>query len=407
MKALTKVAIFENSKSQHGVLRHFTSSLRRAFSEMGIISVTFDILQQTATEILARLVEEQVDCSLGFNVVVPETLFFDVTHAPHVALIVDSATYYPELQHCLHSIATFAEEDSLRFMRLHNLPFTLYLPHAIDERLASIENDSAVLESHRDLHILFAGSYIDPEAPYQLLKEYLKKPLINELDIIIEESLADPSKSHLLALVQLFEREEVFAAELVTSPIPPSDIFNLVELIIRGRDRIRLLQNITEYDLHIVGAAEDVPLWKAALSENKRVYFYKPVPYEELYNLFLRTKVVLNSIPTIKRGYHERLFLAAAAGATVATNRSVYTDHSPLVSPAIITYRPPAYAQLNETFRDLHTQEEKRLEAVMAFRREIHANHTWSVRARELALKLPPMICAIQEKKKSAQANLL
>lgn len=407
MGALTKVAIFENSKSQHDVLRHFTSSLRRAFSNIGIKSITFDILEQSPTEILAMLVKEQVDCSLGFNVVVPEDLFFNVTQAPHVALIVDSATYYPELEHCPHSIATFAEEDSLQFMRLHNLPYTLYLPHAIDANLASEEKEGIVLRSQRDLDIVFAGSFIDPDAPYRLLKEYLEKPCITELDSIIEETLTDPNKSHLLRIIQLFERKESFAAQVFTSPIPPADIFNLVELIIRGRDRIRLLQNITEHNVHIVGAPQDESLWKAVLPRNKEVQFHKSVPYGDLFNLFLRSKIVLNSTPTIKRGYHERIFLAAAAGATVVTNSSSYTGHYPLVPPAVVTYTPLEYTKLNHLIHTICAEDDKRLQAVTAFRREIHINHTWDVRAKELALKLPAMISAIGEKKKRLDIELL
>ncbi len=392
MKKVSRVAFFQNKRSQHAVLHQFTLSLQKALLKLGIESSTYDILQQPDTEILAHLVHEPPDCTLGFNVVLPESLFYDITEIPHVALIVDSVTYYPELERCPHSITAFAEEDSLQFARLHNLLKTFYFPHAIDGELASSKTDQDILKSKRDLEVVFAGSYIDKDAPFSLIKEYLSKELIEEIDTIIESTLSSNTTSHLLALVTLFEKKPSYRQELLKCPLPAADIFSLVELAIRGRDRTRLLQSIQGYDLHIFGAEDEVPLWKKALGNKKQLHFHKPVPYEELYTLFLRSKVVINSIPTIKRGYHERLFLAAAAGATVATSNCAYIHRGPFTEPAIVPYRSPEYSLLSTSLQKALQDEERRLQALIALKKMIFKEHTWDVRAQYLLQVLAQLL---------------
>jgi hypothetical protein len=74
--------------------------------------------------------------------------------------------------------------------------------------------------------------------------------------------------------------------------------------------------------VHIFTETEDAVLWSKEDAANGCL-FNPPVPFDEVVNICRMSKVVINSIPHIRKGYHERLFLSLASGAVTLVRKGV------------------------------------------------------------------------------------
>ena len=120
--------------------------------------------------------------------------------------------------------------------------------------------------------------------------------------------------------------------------------------------------------------------------------YIDPIAYSELYDQFTQYRFIINSIPTIKRGFHERMFLAAAAGASVITNESLYQQADFPENHGVVTYLSPHYEQVTDKIMAIAEHEEKRLRDVKKIKKMISLYHTWDLRAEQLLNQLPPLL---------------
>src|SRR5438105_109449 len=124
-----RIDLFKNTRSHFEVLAHFTKEFQKALRRHKIASKTYDILTQSEGEILAHFVKDSSNYTAGFNVLVAEHSFFEPLNILHLAIIVDCATYYPELINSPHTIALFVDEDSCDFVRFFGHENTIFFPH--------------------------------------------------------------------------------------------------------------------------------------------------------------------------------------------------------------------------------------------------------------------------------------
>jgi hypothetical protein len=176
------------------------------------------------------------------------------------------------------------------------------------------------------------------------------------------------------------------------------DTMNSLELYIRSVDRVRFLQAIEACDLHIFGAKKYEDDWKRVLKGKKRVHFHDEVAHHALPEIFRRARAVLNSLPTIKRGLHERLLLALTQGASVLGNANVFIHSQFGQSKALLNILPPDYNSANALLEEAFQDEDARLEDVFATHSIIRDKHTWDARAETLTKRLPKFLQEIREK---------
>ena len=386
--SLSRIDIFLNTKSQHGVLMQFTQKLRRSLQKLGIRSLCYDVLSQPLTEIGARLAKDPPDCTIGFNVVLPEALFFGPLGIPHIALIVDSATYYPELLRCPNSCAGFAEMDSIDFLESLQKKHLFFFPHACEKSLAS----KKLLDAPCIYEALMPASFIDAEGPFSVLKEHFPKKAVAVFDDVVESCLASPDRSHLVVLRELFQSNEAIREHATSKGISFFDLFSLIELTMRGRDRVRLLQSLQGIEVTIACAQTDQMLWKKALGRKKNINYVDSIPYAQLFHAMCQSDFVINSIPTIKRGFHERLFLAASAGATTITNSSLFQQNYFPEDHAVIAYLAPHYKEINKKIALTRKNRKQRSVDIKFLKKKIVREHTWDVRAAYLVQQLPMLL---------------
>ncbi|MBS0654267.1 MAG: hypothetical protein JSR46_00675 [Verrucomicrobia bacterium] len=384
---MKRIDVFKNTKSKYGVLAAFTKGLQEAFRRAKIASRTFDILTQSEGHILSFFAKDMPDYTIGFNVV-PQHMSFEQLGIPHVALIVDCATHYPEILESKNAIAGFVELDSCGFYRQCGQKNVFFFPHAIcQKQLKSVSQMSV----KRDLDVVMCGSYCDPEPIREGWKELLSKRAQDTLFDMAEQVLASDNLTHLQLFVTEMEKHGFFADEIRDKEIPAFTMINWLEMYIRGVDRVRFIQAIDGYDVHIFGDQPERAKWEKALKGKKGLYFHDEVAYEALPDIFLRTRAVLNSMPTIKRGLHERLLMGLSQGASVLSNNNVFlanTFHHP---KALLNIQLPNYAQANELLAGAFANEEERLIDIEAAHEVIRREHTFDVRVKMLQDVLPKL----------------
>ncbi len=376
VKPLSSLYLIENTKSRFGVLNGFLDGFEKACRAKGIRTKRIRLDTTTNDELIAQLKKDKPDATFGFNIVLDRTAFFDATKVPHVTCVTDYATYYFELLKLPETITCFVDEDSCKLFSSFGRKDTIFLPHAIDKELFT-----KPLTKKRDLEVVLTGSYFDPEVLELVWQEFLPKELIDILKTAASRALSSSSLPHFLALHQVLE-EKPDLAKYISESFGIINIANMLEPYIRAVDRTKLIDAcLNHFDVHVFSSAEDSPKWKERFGSKLNVH--DECPYDQLFDLFSSSKFVLNSVPTIKHGLHERLLTSVAAGAVSVSFDTEFLELLLPRSPAVILYRP---AELDKLIVEMKTGQTGRdVDLCNSFAQE----HTWDARIDYLMDVLP------------------
>lgn len=379
---------FEESQ-QYGVQQAFSEGLQKSLLRLGVLSSLFPYKELGDGRLIAELIKNAPDCTAGFNVTVAKHSPLEPLGIPHLAMIVDSATYFTELLKTPNALVSFVEEDSVGFFKMLGMKYVFHLPHAIDASVLEANNTA------RDLDVVMTGSYIDADEILTTWNMLLSPYSVKRLLEIAEKVLASDHISHLQAFVELVEERGDFEKELVDKSIEYFDLMNSLDQYIRGVDRRRILEAI-DRPVHIFGAKKYEALWTKSSKKSKLV-FHNEVPFREMPSVLKRSRIVINSFPMFKRGLHERMLMSLACGASVLGNDNMYVQKEFGQSLAIGNFLSPNYHLANTFIEEALKDEQKRHRAVVATHEAIRFKHTWDVRAKQLVETLGPMLDEIRK----------
>jgi spore maturation protein CgeB len=167
-------------------------------------------------------------------------------------------------------------------------------------------------------------------------------------------------------------------------------LLDQLEDYINGRDRMELIKSIKDAEVHIFGSGSEG--WKHALKKSKNVTVHDLVPYDEALNMMRQSKIVLNSVPSIKAGAHERIFAGIASGAAVLTNDNLYMHENFKHGEDILFYQNGHWDEVNQSVNEYLNDENKRLKLVKKGQEVVRNGHTWDHRAATLVSELGPIL---------------
>lgn len=362
-----KIDFILNHKSQYKVLNSFESGLHQAFAKRGVEIIEHDY----DYNLYYNLANSLFDYTLGVNVVLPE----DTTPVPHIAYFVDWVTYYPRLFTNKKLIVCNIDKHSCQVLEEFGLCQTIFLPHAISQDAIVVPNKK------RDIDILFCGSYINDEPELEILYRNLSEGFITAIEKLMSEVMSSTNESHVHKILRLFEAYPEYGEELQKKNMEIFELCNKVEKILRARDRVSLLQAI-DGEVHVYGNNSNS--WKIALRNKDKCICHTGVDFTEILELFQRSKIVLNSVPTLKEGLHERILNALAGGASVITNRNHLLPQYFSENRALATFIPPEYPKVNSIIKDMLSDENLRLQDIIVAQETIRLHHTWDQRIDQL-----------------------
>lgn len=365
------------TRSQYGVLHHFTQKLYEALKRQNLTCRLIDN-ESIDTEIL----KNPPDFTIGFNGAPQHSsgiLFADLIEKPHVCCLMDLSYRYLFLLESPYILMTCNDQLSCELLRLKkNTSNPLFLPPGVEKEM---DFDPA---APRDLDIVLMATFIDFEERRKIWKEQFPASVYEMMHNTIE-IVFSTSKIQFMEAFQL-----VFNEYIKNGKFGGSDKFDFItvweelELYLRGRERVDLVKSIKEIPIHIFDSSIDKTNWRGYFQDkHSNLIFHPPISFKESFNILKRSKFVLNSSPHTRNGAHERVFNALACGAVPITEENLYLPTQFEHGTDLIFFSHPNLKQIEENVLSF-MDEGKRQALVRSGREKVMANHTWDHRVETL-----------------------
>lgn len=385
-----KVVLFAPTTGQYGVMHYFTEELAKAFTRQGVECRILRAQRDKPADFIDNLLEDRPDFTLSFNGLLPDEegrFFADMLKIPHVAYVIDSPNHFFSLSRSEYTLVASIDRDFCDFFRGMHCPYVLFSPHGVDQNL-NFDN-----RENRSIDALMLSSFIDYEA---VRKEWINKyssTICFVLEQACEITLAEPRISYIQSFVQALDQAMKHSRPIDALELNLGELFDEIELYVRGKDRIELVKAITDVPVHVYGAGNTSENWKKYLGNDyDRVILHDAVSYEEALTLMKQSKIILNSSPTIKNGAHERIFAGLACGAVVVATDNIFVKEVFAEGNGVLRYRPNHWSDVNDRIQSLLSNESARASFVKKGRDLVMNGHTWDHRARALLKALPDIL---------------
>lgn len=377
--------------SQYSVLKHFTYQLQAAFLSLGIKCRLLDL---NDPEHVKLYLEDSPDCTLSFNYYGPQngTHFSNISRIPHIFFLVDLPHRFLDLTFSPYSIITCIDRSAVGFVRASGFNQVFFLPHAADTDI--IANP----ESMRNHDVVMLATCIDFEGIRQSWKEKFPPSLCQVMDeaaeIMLSESTIPLYQAFVAALDSNLERR----ASIDPNMLNGITVFDQLELYVRGKDRIELVQSITDAKVDIYSSAQPPNVWEKYVGNQPNVTIHPEVSFDQALEIMKDSKIVLNSCPSIKYGAHERIFNGLACGALVLTSQNPYLEEQFEDGMSIAFYQTQNKKNVNSIVNTYLSDPSKRIEIAKKGQQIVSQFHTWRQRAQQLINELTPIIQNLTQK---------
>jgi spore maturation protein CgeB len=388
--AVKKIALFAPITGQYDSMHFFTEGLAKAFTRQGVECRILRSQRDRPAEFIDNLLDNRPDCTLSFNGLLPDEegrFLADMLKIPHVAYNIDSPNHFFTLSRSQYTIIATIDRDFCDFYHGLHCPYVLFSPHAINQDLAPNAGEKRIYD------ILMLSTFIDYEAVRNQWKKKYSAAVCSVLEKASEITLSEPRISYIQSFVQSLDQ-----ALNQGQPINPIELnlgalFDEIELYVRGKDRIELIKALEDVPVHVIGAGNTTENWKKYLgNQHNRVIVHDPVTYEEALNLMKKSKIVLNSSPTIKNGAHDCIFAGLACGAVVLSTDNIYVKELFADGNGVARYRSNHWNEVNEKIHAFLSNEDERASSALKGREIVMNGHTWDHRATAILKALPAIL---------------
>lgn len=387
---MIKKVCFLVNYNQYESKRHFTDKLIEALKRANVESKVIDVNESKVGEsLIDEIIDYAPDCTASFNSFTPlpdNTYLWDYTEIPHLSILLDPSLYSVYLIESPYSMISCVDQSDCYGLSTQGFDRILFTPHAVEVDLF----DAPPQEKTYD--VVFIGSCYD----FETMRSAWKHKLSN-----VEREVLEEASELFLSNVEIPLHEALAsvwgAKNIENEDIDFLNLFAYLDQYTRGLDRVELIRNINDAEVHIFGELfEDDPSatkgWKEMLQGKSNIIFHDPVSYDESLKILQKSKICLNSSPFFKHGAHERIFAGFACGALVVTNENSFLKQMFKDGESIVFYRSKEWDKVNEKINYYLENEDARKAVVEAGRAVVKSYHTWDHRAIELRDALPELI---------------
>lgn len=389
-----RIDLFMPPQSHYGVLHHFTKQMFNALQAQGVECRLLEAKRDDPASFLKTLFASPPECTLSFNGLLPDdkgNFFCDLIRIPHVACIVDSQNSFLPLIRSKYSLITCVDRTSVDFFQGIGFNRSMFLPHAIEKSAITTQ------ENHREYDVVMLSSCIDYEGIHATWKKKYAAPLVQAMEEAAENTLATAGLPYYQAFVQALDKQVNQRAGIDPQKVDFVAVLDDLEMYIRGKDRLELINAIQEAKVHIFGSADGTTGWKKYVGHKKNVEIHDPVPFEQALDIMRHSKIVLNSSPWIAYGAHERILAGIASGALVLTGENPYLQQQFREGESIVFYQSKQWDKANHRINEYLVDNKKRQAVVSQGQEIVKTSHTWDQRAAQLLQELPALLKTIQK----------
>lgn len=376
MHTCQKIAVLMPENSQYGVLHHFSKKLFEAFSRKKISSRLFQ-----AEDMQRQLTVFEPDLTVSFNGAPQDAegnFLCDRIQKPHLSILVDAPYHYYDLLKSPYMAIACVDQFFCELLNSLRFSSTLFLPHAVEPEIFTEK------PLNKTIDILMLATFIDYKKRMKDWKNHFPSFVVKSMQNAVEMTFADPYISYIEAFhVELNEKIKHSRTHNLRE-IPFFAVFREIELCIKGKGRLDLLQALQDHAVHLYCALEDAAYWKKALKKKTRFTFHPPIPYAASYDVMRASKIVLNSSPHIKRGGQERIFAGLACDACVVTAENAYLLENFIDQEELFLYKPTELDSLSQNVHALLQDDQRRYDMAQKGKHKVLSKHTWDHRAQTI-----------------------
>jgi len=342
--------------NRYATTAHFAQGLSRALIRCGMTVAMYDVKAEEGMQLQDALEVFQPDWTLSFS-----DLTFggqglgDSLQRPHFFYLLDPPPFFLHHMQGDYTALSCVDQGHVQWVTdVARFERVCWLPHAV-----ACEDFREVAWKDKSYDLVYFGSCLDPQMQmgrWEQLYSAQEQKLLQELASCV---LTTPH-----TVWDVLYQASLPEDKLLT-------FYHELDHLVRAQDRIQLLSALPPHRLTIWG---DGP-WKRYVPT---ATCYAPVSFLDMLQLMRQAKIVLNSSPRFKQGFHERIFYAFASSACVMTS---YSSEVAQQFPAVMCYSTPQPELLCETLDVLDQQGE----TLMEYGREMtKKKHTWDHRASSL-----------------------
>lgn len=382
---IKKIDFLMPKLSQYGVLHHFTQKFYEAFKRAG-----YSCRLLEGDDCILVPFNDPPDLTICFNGAPKDELgnyLCDILKIPHISCLIDPPFRFLDLTKGDFMTLTCDDLFCTNMLHMINFPRAFFMPHAI-------ESDITVDPKQKRIYdVAMLASFIDFHGRLEGWKKNYPVPVCDAMIEACEITLSDEKTSFILALQQaLHSHLTVEKTSIKLDPVKMQIVFEEVELYIKGRDRVELIQSVKDAEVHIFGTTVDKLNWKDYFKNTPNVVVHPGVNYSEALNIMKQSKIVLNSSIKNKEGAHERIFMGLACGALVVTNENSYIKSQFDTHEGLVLYKRSNFEDVNSQINDYLSDERSRQREVERGRQKVLLHHTWDRRVKDLMVEIEPFV---------------
>lgn len=360
------------SSSQYSVLHHFANKLYEAFVRQGAKCRLL-----SGDERIFATLNNRPDFTIGFNGALKMedgSLFCDQINVPHISCLVDPPFRFLELTKSQNIVIACDDQEGCALLINRGFERTVFMPHAVEPELTFDPKIERIYD------IVFLGTCMDAEKWKKQWKKRFSPQIVHLMEEASSACLQDDVTSFMSILLTHLD------------PVEYQEVYEAVEIYVKGVDRLDLLRSFPDSMVHVFGAGMEKDSWKKIFKKNGNMVIHPPVTYDEALEVMKRSKVVLNSSIKNKFGAHERVFSAAACGACVVTNDNPWMREHFRDGKELLLYDRHSFKEIGRRAKELLEDEHKRYAMAAAGRKCVMKGHTWDHRVKHLLQEILPML---------------
>ncbi len=372
---MRSVLLLQHHQSRYGVIPSMIEHLKEGLKQIGVEAHISDC--SSYEQVIFDIEQYEPDCTWSINISVDKEFFYLPYGIPHVQLILDIAETSLSKDKS-HLVLLCIDKTSANLFGFKKSALTYWFPHAIScDDLDAFRSRPFISLDQRSYDIVLLGSCLDYEKEKSMWKSLFSTSIVQSLDQMAERALEDPSFLLYVDVLASIESTPSILSILQTHNLDVWDLINSIERYMRGLDRERLLHSFPGRTTHLFSCEQDIPNW---VHNCPNVILHKEIPFSDVADLCSQTRIVLNSIPMIRNGFHERLFLGLASGAVMVTTKLPLLPSWLEDSGALVSYTTSSMATLSKRVYEAE-KKERNQEEIFQW---LECEHTWKARLQKL-----------------------
>ncbi len=361
----------------------YAQKIKDGFLSAGHQVTTFDLANNYyPDQLLAKIKKFEPDFSFGFNGVYPilneEEDIYDLLDIPHFSFLIDHPVRQINRFENFRSdnlIISAVDRTHIDYLKLVGKENGVYfLPHGFARD--RVEESMETSLNQTDCDLIFFGTISAPEKYEQAVQEKVPTEYYRIYKNTLARLQRNPLNSIHSELKQVLDK--VGASELFEDNNFRNSSIVIIETLLRRQNRLKILQKLNEYNLHIYG---NINLSREKLGKNIKIKSTQPINKAEMMNKMASSKIVLDTSTFFPEGGHIRILHGLLNHRPVLTSRSKYINEEYGHDKCIQEYLTGSPASITATCEKMLNDYSAMTESVQKVRKRILSEDTWKHRA--------------------------